>query len=222
MVKKNIVGAIALSIGDGANDVSMILEADVGVGIYGEEGTQAAMSSDYAIGEFKCLRRLVLFHGRINYIRISDMILYFFFKNFIFTVPQFYYAFYTGFSGQTLYDDWFVSLYNLCFTSLPLLFKALLDQDLVIEDGEFVQRNVPYTYYVGREGTIFNIPNFIRNIITGVIESIILFFFIEYIMFYSVPLANDGSVADFWACSLTQFTAIIFVTNKVLILDRTL
>lgn len=119
MIKKNIVGAITLAIGDGANDVSMILEADVGVGIYGEEGTQAAMASDYAVGEFKCLGKLVLFHGRINYIRIADMILYFFYKNFLFTIPQFYYAFYAAFSGQTLYDDWFVSLYNLVFTSVP-------------------------------------------------------------------------------------------------------
>lgn len=40
---------ITLSIGDGANDVSMILEAHIGVGIRGKEGTQAVRSADYAI-----------------------------------------------------------------------------------------------------------------------------------------------------------------------------
>ena len=126
MIKRNIKNAITLSIGDGANDVSMIIEADVGVGIYGEEGTQAAMASDYAIGEFQCLNRLILVHGRINYLRIAEMILYFFYKNFLFTIPQFYFAFFNSFSGITLYDEWFVSLYNVIFTSLPLLCKALI------------------------------------------------------------------------------------------------
>lgn len=219
MIKKNIEGAITLSIGDGANDVSMILEADVGVGIYGEEGTQAAMASDYATGEFKCLQRLVLFHGRTNYIRIAEMILYFFFKNFIFTIPQFYYCFYAGFSGQTLYDDWYVSLYNMIFTSMPLLFKALLEQDINEDDGEFVKKNIPYTYYQGREGLIFNIRNFLMNILTAVGESIIIFFFVEYMMFYSVPQNGRGYVADFWSNSLTQFTCIILVFYFKLILD---
>lgn len=222
MVKKNIQGAIALSIGDGANDVAMILEADVGVGIFGEEGTQAAMSSDYAVGEFKCLRKLVLFHGRINYIRIAEMILYFFFKNFIFTIPQFYYAFYAGYSGQTLFDDWYVSLYNLVFTSLPLLFKALLDQDVNEDDGEFVKKNIPYTYYVGREGIIFNIPNFFVSISMAIVESIIVFFFVEYMMYYSIPLSSEGEVADLWASSITQFTAIIFVKFIIFISDCSL
>jgi magnesium-transporting ATPase (P-type) len=211
MIKKNIQGAITLAVGDGANDVSMILEADVGVGIFGEEGTQAAMSSDYACGEFKCLRRLVLFHGRVNYIRIAEMILYFFFKNFLFTIPQFYYAFYAAFSGQTLYDDWFVSLYNMVFTSLPLLFKALMDQDVNDDDGEFIKQHIPYTYYQGREGVIFNIPNFLTNIIIAVCESVIVFFFTVYMMFYSIPQNSQGHIADFWSSSLTQFTAIILV-----------
>jgi phospholipid-translocating P-type ATPase (flippase) len=215
MIKKNIQGAITLAVGDGANDVSMILEADVGVGIFGEEGTQAAMSSDYACGEFKCLRRLVLFHGRVNYIRIAEMILYFFFKNFLFTIPQFYYAFYAAFSGQTLYDDWFVSLYNMVFTSLPLLFKALMDQDVNDDDGEFIKQHIPYTYYQGREGVIFNIPNFLTNIIVAVCESVIVFFFTEYMMFYSIPQNNQGQIADFWANSLTQFTAIILVRKII-------
>ena len=69
MVKNNVKDVITLSVGDGANDVAMIMEADVGIGLYGEEGTQAAMSSDYAIGEFQCLKRLILFHGRLNYVR---------------------------------------------------------------------------------------------------------------------------------------------------------
>jgi phospholipid-transporting ATPase len=211
MVKKNIKGAITLAVGDGANDVTMIGVADVGVGLYGEEGSQAARESDYAIGEFKCLRRLILIHGRMNYIRIAEMILYFFFKNFIFTIPQFYYSFYSAFSGQTLYDDWYVSLYNMFFTSLPLLVKAILEQDVNDNDGEFVRKMIPYTYYMGREGLLFSIPQFLWNILLAVLESILLYFFVTYMMYYYIPQNESGFVADYWSVSLTQFTVIIMV-----------
>lgn len=77
---KNGLDIMALSIGDGANDVAMIQEADVGVGIVGEEGRQAAMSSDYAIGQFRFLQRLVLVHGRWSYRRLAETTANFFYK----------------------------------------------------------------------------------------------------------------------------------------------
>ena len=76
------------------------------------------------------LWRLMLVHGRWNYMRISEMILYFFYKNMLFTIPQFVAAFYNGFSGQTIFDDIYITLYNLLFTSIPLLFRAVLEQDV--------------------------------------------------------------------------------------------
>lgn len=79
MVKQGLK-VMTLSIGDGANDVAMIQEADVGVGIVGEEGRQAAMSSDFAIGQFRFLCRLTLIHGRWCYRRMSEAILNFFYK----------------------------------------------------------------------------------------------------------------------------------------------
>ena len=72
---------MTLAIGDGANDVSMIQMADVGIGISGQEGMQAVMASDFAIGRFKFLSRLLLVHGHWCYDRITKMFLYFFFKN---------------------------------------------------------------------------------------------------------------------------------------------
>ena len=76
------------------------------------------------------LWRLLLVHGRWNYIRISEMTLYFFYKNMLFTIPQFVAAFFNGFSGQTIFDDIYITLYNLLFTSIPLLFRAVLEQDV--------------------------------------------------------------------------------------------
>jgi len=77
---KNGLDVITLSIGDGANDVAMIQEADVGVGIAGEEGRQAVMSADFAIGQFRFLTRLMLVHGRWAYRRMAETIANFFYK----------------------------------------------------------------------------------------------------------------------------------------------
>jgi phospholipid-translocating ATPase len=79
LVKEGL-NIMALSIGDGANDVAMIQAADVGVGIIGEEGRQAAMSADYAIGQFRFLQRLVLVHGRYSYRRLGETTANFFYK----------------------------------------------------------------------------------------------------------------------------------------------
>ncbi len=127
LIKDDDREAITLAIGDGANDVSMILEAHIGVGLYGNEGMRAVQSGDYALGEFQFLWRLLLVHGRWAYMRNCELILYFFYKNIVFTLPQVFYAFAAAFSGVTVYDSWYISFYNLFFTSLPLMVKALFD-----------------------------------------------------------------------------------------------
>ena len=81
MIRSRFPQKTTLSIGDGANDVSMILKAHVGVGILGKEGMQAARCADYAIGEFKFLKRLLFVHGREAYRRNSLLINYNFYKN---------------------------------------------------------------------------------------------------------------------------------------------
>ena len=65
---------MTLAIGDGANDVAMIQEAHIGVGIAGLEGAQASMSADYAIGQFRFLTKLLLVHGRWCYFRVAEMV----------------------------------------------------------------------------------------------------------------------------------------------------
>lgn len=90
----------------------------------------AVLASDYALPEFRMLWRLLFVHGRWNYIRIAEMILYFFYKNMLFTIPQFIFAFYCGYSGQTIFDDVYITMYNLVFTSLPLVIRAVLEQDV--------------------------------------------------------------------------------------------
>lgn len=124
LIKEDDPEVITLSIGDGANDVSMIREAHIGVGLYGNEGMRAVQACDFALAEFKFLWRLLLCHGRLCYLRNSETILYFFYKNLVMTAPHFFFAFMNGFSGQTIFDDYYISFYNLFYTSWPLVIKA--------------------------------------------------------------------------------------------------
>ena len=86
------------AIGDGANDVSMIQEAHVGIGIFGKEGRNAARCADFALAKFKFLKRLFLIHGYLFYTRGAFLIQYFFYKNLSFAVGQFYFSFFDAFS----------------------------------------------------------------------------------------------------------------------------
>ncbi|XP_060057459.1 phospholipid-transporting ATPase ID isoform X8 [Erinaceus europaeus] len=120
--------AVTLAIGDGANDVSMIKTAHIGVGISGQEGIQAVLASDYAFSQFKFLQRLLLVHGRWSYLRMCKFLCYFFYKNFAFTMVHFWFGFFCGFSAQTVYDQYFITLYNIVYTSLPVLAMGVFDQ----------------------------------------------------------------------------------------------
>ena len=202
---------ITLAIGDGGNDVSMIMEAHIGIGIYGEEGLRAAQSSDYAIGEFQVLRRLLFFHGFLNLMRNSIMVIYFFYKNFVFTIIHFFYGNLNDFSGQTIIDDWFITCFNLIFTSIPLAVKGIIDIDLNPNDGKVIYLFQPYLYLEGRDNPIFTIWKFILELIKGIFHSFINY----YICIFGSrsPINNLGHMRCLW------YNSVILLTNIILIVS---
>ena len=202
---------ITLAIGDGGNDVSMIMEAHIGIGIYGEEGLRAAQSSDYAIGEFQVLRRLLFFHGFLNLMRNSIMVIYFFYKNFVFTIIHFFYGFLNDFSGQTIIEDWFISLFNLLFTSIPLAARGILDISFRPEDGIIIQILIPYLYKEQREKPHFNIKNFLFNLLKGIIHALINYFVTIYTINKSID--DEGHDSNLWVISAVLFTNILLIIS---------
>ncbi|KAI8054207.1 hypothetical protein BDF22DRAFT_742133 [Syncephalis plumigaleata] len=120
--------AITLAIGDGANDVSMIQTANIGVAIAGKEGLQASMSSDYTIAQFQYLKTLLLVHGQWSYLRVAEMILNFFYKNVLYALTVFFYQIYCAFSANIFVDYTYVQLYNLVFTVAPVVVLGCCDQ----------------------------------------------------------------------------------------------
>merc|ERR1712054_620174 len=111
----------------------MINAAHIGVGISGKEGLQAVQASDYALAQFRFLEKLVLVHGRSNYKRISKLVLYTFFKNIVIVVTQFLFILYAGLSGIIPFQGMLSGFYNLIFTLLPVMFLAVLENDLTPE-----------------------------------------------------------------------------------------
>ncbi|XP_047065739.1 phospholipid-transporting ATPase 2-like isoform X2 [Lolium rigidum] len=122
-------GSLTLAIGDGGNDVRMIQEANVGVGISGREGLQAARAADYSIGKFKFLKRLILVHGRYSYNRTSFISQYSFYKSLLICFIQILFSFSTGVSGTSLFNSISLMAYNVFYTSLPVM-TIIFDKDI--------------------------------------------------------------------------------------------
>lgn len=151
---KKYLGCMCLAIGDGANDVGMIQEANVGVGIAGAEGLQAAMASDYVLGQFRFLAKLVLVHGRWSYMRCSEMVLNFFYKCIVWVFSLFWYQCFAGFSTDVLFEYTFILFFNLIFTSLPVLVIGIFEQDVNADTS----LKVPQLYLMGIRQQLFTVP----------------------------------------------------------------
>ncbi|KAL0476648.1 phospholipid-transporting ATPase [Acrasis kona] len=204
---KNNLHAMTLAIGDGANDVSMIQAAHIGVGISGEEGLQAANASDYCIAQFRFLKRLLLVHGRWNYRRMSKLVLYCFYKQFVLTTTQFLFNFVNGFTGTSVHERWSLSFYNLFFTSLPVLVLGIWDKD--VQDVNALE--YPEIYHQGHHNRFFNTGVFVANIANGIFHACVCFF-IPMICFDAFQL-NDGQSTDMLGLGLTIYTSLFFVVT---------
>ncbi|XP_047424894.1 phospholipid-transporting ATPase ID-like [Mugil cephalus] len=206
--------AVTLAIGDGANDVSMIKAAHIGVGISGQEGMQAALSSDFSFAQFRYLQRLLLVHGRWSYIRMCKFLQYFFYKNFTFTFVHFWYAFFCGFSAQTVYDEWFITLYNMVYTALPVLGLSLFDQD--VNDRWSFQ--YPQLYVPGQLNMYFSKKAFVQCALHSGYSSLVLFF-IPWAAMHDTVRDDGKDVADYQSFALLAQTCLLIVMNTQLCLD---
>ncbi|XP_077570329.1 phospholipid-transporting ATPase ID-like isoform X3 [Stigmatopora nigra] len=205
---KTFKRAVTLAIGDGANDVSMIKVAHIGVGISGQEGMQAVLSSDYSFAQFRFLQRLLLVHGRWSYLRMCKFLRYFFYKNFTFTFVHFWYAFFCGFSAQTVYDEWFITLYNLVYTALPVLGMSLLDQD--VNDAWSFQH--PELYVPGQLNLYFSKTAFFKCALHSCYSSLVLFF-IPYAAVSEAARADGRDVADYQSFAVLTQTCLLFAVT---------
>uniref|UniRef100_A0AAQ5YL94 Phospholipid-transporting ATPase n=1 Tax=Amphiprion ocellaris TaxID=80972 RepID=A0AAQ5YL94_AMPOC len=210
MVKKQ-VKVITLAIGDGANDVGMIQTAHVGVGISGNEGLQAANSSDYSIAQFKYLKNLLLVHGAWNYNRVAKCILYCFYKNIVLYIIEIWFAFVNGFSGQILFERWCIGLYNVIFTALPPLTLGIFERSCRKEN----MLKYPELYKTSQNAMGFNTKVFWAHCLNGLFHSVILFWF-PLKAFQHDTVFGNGRTPDYLLLGNMVYTvsAPIFLTGS--------
>lgn len=168
---QNKTEKVCLAIGDGANDVAMIQMANVGVGISGKEGLQAAHSADYSIPQFRFLVRLIFYHGATSLYRVSRLVCYSFYKNCVFSTIELWFAMRSAWSGQTLFENWSISLFNVWFTSLPPLALGLFDQ-YYFQSRIVNEKN----FFISISDSLLSMRTFVNWIVCSIWHSFILFF----------------------------------------------
>ncbi|TMW60505.1 hypothetical protein Poli38472_000547 [Pythium oligandrum] len=211
LIKEFVPGVRTLAIGDGANDVSMIQEAHIGVGISGQEGMQAVNSSDYAIARFRFLERLLLVHGRWNYRRMARLVLYIFYKNILSTAAQYWYTCMCGFSGQKFYLETGIQLYNISLTALPIVVLSIFDQDV----SDTMAMTFPKLYTTGPRDEDLNTKIFSSWVLAAIAESIT----ITVITVSSLQHAGmHGTSATMWLEGNIVFTLVVVIANVKLML----
>jgi magnesium-transporting ATPase (P-type) len=216
-----------LAIGDGANDVNMIKIANVGVGIAGNEGAQAANNADYAITQFKDLYRLLFVHGRWNYRRTTNFILMFIYKNFACAMCLFWFATVSSFSASTLFESTYLLLFNSVFGIVPLMIFGAIDKDIdpdldgppkqwqpfAVTSQYWREMIVPKLY---RHADKFSTKTFVKWCLLGVVHSIVPFYFTWGSWEYEVaPIDGHGSISCMWMSSILVYTVEIILVSIV-------
>jgi len=179
----------------------MIQEANIGIGIAGREGLQAARAADYSIGKFRFLKRLLLIHGRYSYIRTAFISQYCFYKSLFICFIQIMYCFLTGFSGTSYFNTFALTAYNIIFTSIaPVLY--ILDKDV----PEYKIWNNPSLYIETQRGANLNIKTIILWSLRAFLQALIVFLTTIF-AYYGTGTADYNSV------SMVTYTAVIFVNS---------
>jgi len=165
---------VCLAIGDGANDVSMILSSNVGIGIMGKEGNQAALAADFIIYRFCFLKKLLFIHGRYCYLRTSKVVLICIYKNLACVLPLCWYGMFSHATGQTLFEAMMLSMFNMFFTSLPPFICGLLEKDA----PQVCLLTHPEAYYDSSQiHPPLSLSKFIRWCADAVAQSFLYFFY---------------------------------------------
>ena len=168
---KKYTTARTAAVGDGGNDVAMIQEADVGIGIVGKEGLQASLAADYSIKEFKSLSVLLLWWGRIAYKNTSTMANFIIHRGLIISFNQFIFSTIFYFNPVAIYSGFLSFGYSTIFTSLPSI-SVLLDQDVA-------KNNVlkfPTLYKILLKGRELNFKSFLFWVFKSIFQSCIIMF----------------------------------------------
>ncbi|KAI9086650.1 hypothetical protein K1719_031244 [Acacia pycnantha] len=204
-----------LAIGDGGNDVRMIQTADIGVGISGREGLQAARAADYSVGKFRFLKRLILVHGRYSYNRTAFLSQYSFYKSLLICFIQIFFSFISGVSGTSLFNSVSLMAYNVFYTSVPVL-VSVLDKDL---SEETVMQHPQILFYC-QAGRLLNPSTFAGWFGRSLFHAIVVFLITIHAYASEKSETEEVSMVALSGCIWLQAFVVAMETNSFTILQH--
>ncbi|XP_065365447.1 phospholipid-transporting ATPase IF-like [Calliphora vicina] len=212
---KHQKGYLTAAVGDGANDVSMIQEADVGIGIMGKEGLQAARCSDFSIAKFYMLQRLLLVHGHYNTARLSFLVLFYCYKNILITGIMVMFQLYDLYSATSVYHFLYLWLFDVIYISFSFTFLAISEKPY----SEEVLMSNPQLYKKNCQNRQVRWSVFLRWILNGAFHSIIVFYFAYFFLLLNNVILNNGQTAEFYIFGSMLIQMVVVVGNLKLLLE---
>lgn len=213
-MKEKLSGTV-LAIGDGGNDVGMIQEAHVGVGILGKEGNSASAASDFSIGQFKYLDRLLLHHGRWFYYRLSYFFVFYGWKNLIMTLILFFFMIDSVFSAQPGLSDPFIAIYNIIIGLSLVVYYSVFEQDINDDQYSPAWAKLPSFYKETKKSDLFSYRRYIIWTVFACIIAIVLFVITRFSMGSTSVMDSEGHTPDFGhqaqALSISLCLSVVYV-----------
>lgn len=211
-IRRYVPNSMTLAIGDGANDIGMIQASHVGIGISGREGLQAARIADYSIAQFRFLQKLLLVHGRWNYLRTGKYVLATFWKEIFFYLVQAHFQRFNGYTGTSLYQSTSLTLFNTLFSSLAVILPGIFERDLRAE----TLLAVPELYTFGQRNKAFNYRLYIGWMLMGIAGSFAVYY-VTWAMYNSALFTEDTSL---YAMGTICFTVgVVFINTKLFLIE---
>ncbi|VDP82483.1 unnamed protein product [Echinostoma caproni] len=215
---------VTAAVGDGGNDVAMILQANVGIGIYGKEGREATRAADYALPQFRFLQRLILVHGHWSYHRITSTMLLFYEKCVLFVTVQILMNFYAGFTAVSWFESTYYILYNLAMTGLMYMTLGIAEK--VLTADQLLAHPRLYRHISNQRNLRLQI--ILLHVANGMWQGVVIFFTVYLVLLgtdlYSAAISRDPvqktgvDLFDFTLAGASCYMYTVLVANLRLLI----
>ena len=138
--------------------------------------------------------------------RAAFLIQYSFYKNIAFCTSQFFYMFFSNYSANSLFESYFLVMFNTLYTFFPVFVYAILEQNIPAE----TLISQPTLYLNNKKNALMSHQNLVKWIGLGLWHSIVTFFVCYFVY--------TDSETDLWTLQTAIAQSVVIVVNlKILI-----